>query len=39
MLSKKGKYFFRPRIEDKKYVAFDPWDDYVLRQKITTLYV
>jgi hypothetical protein len=39
MLSKKGKYFFRPRIEDKKYVAFDPWDDYVLRQKITTLYI
>lgn len=39
MLSKKGKYFFRPRIEDKKYVAFDPWDDYVLRQKVTTLYI
>jgi hypothetical protein len=39
MLSKNGKYFFRPRIEDKKYVAFDPWDDYVLRQKVTTLYI
>jgi hypothetical protein len=39
MLSKKGKYFFRPRIEDKKYVAFDPWDDYVLRQKVSTLYI
>lgn len=39
MLSKKGKYFFRPRIEDKKYIAFDPWDDYVLRQKISMLYI
>ena len=39
MLSNKGEHFFRPRIEDKKYVAFDPWDDYVLRQKITTLYI
>jgi len=39
MLSKNGKYFFRPRIEDKKYVSFDPWNDYVLRQKIKTLYI
>ncbi len=39
MLSKKAKYFFRPRTKDKKYVSFDPWNDFVIRQKITTLYI
>lgn len=38
MLNKKSKYFFRPRIGDKKYVLFDPWNDYPLHKKITTLY-
>jgi len=39
MVSKKAKYFFRPRTKDKKYVSFDPWNDFVIRQKITTLYI
>ena len=39
MLNKKAKYFFRPRLGDKKYVAFEPWNDFILRQKISTLYV
>ena len=39
MLNKKAKYFFRPRMEDKKYVAFEPWNDFILRKKISTLYV
>jgi hypothetical protein len=36
MLNKKAKNFFRPRMEDKKYVEFDPWNDFVLRKKTSS---
>jgi len=39
MLNKKSNYFFRPRIGDKKFVAFDPWNDYVIRTKVVGLYI
>jgi hypothetical protein len=39
MLNKQAKYFFRPRMGDRKYVAFEPWNDFVLRQKMRGLYV
>lgn len=39
MLNQKAKLFFRPCIQTKKYLPFDPWDDYVLHVKNKTLYV
>jgi hypothetical protein len=37
MLNKKGKYFFRPKLVDNNHVAFEPWNDLVLRTKFTGL--
>jgi hypothetical protein len=39
MLNKKAKNFFRPRMADKKYVVFEPWNDFILRQKMRGIYI
>ena len=39
MLNQHAKLFFRPCIKTKKYLPFDPWNDYVLHIKNKTLYV
>lgn len=30
MLNTKSANFFRPRLGDKKFIRFDPWNDYIL---------
>lgn len=39
MLNQNAKSFFRPCIQTKKYLPFDPWNDYVLHIKAKTLYI
>jgi hypothetical protein len=39
MLNQNAKLFFRPCIKTKKYLPFDPWNDFVLQIKNKTLYV
>ena len=37
MLNTKGSQFYRPEINSKKYIPFNPWSDYVLHVKTKRL--
>lgn len=39
MLNESGKAFYRPNKDSKKYELFDPWNDYILHNRVKTLYV